>query len=104
MQVTDLELYTTKELVGELMRRKTFLGVVVHSEEDHKDRRWMGEKVFPSHPAGEWNAQSAAELAAILCREAAAVANQKQMQRQASDPERYDLSSLSAPSGSGEPE
>jgi hypothetical protein len=43
------------------------------------------------------NAQRAAELAAVLCSEAATVANQRQMQREASDPERYNLSSLPAP-------
>src|SRR4051794_8628083 len=32
----DLELFTTKELINELMQRKTFLGIVVHSEEELK--------------------------------------------------------------------
>ncbi len=46
MQPADLDLYTTRELVDELMRRKTFLGIVIHSETDCKDRDWKGNRVF----------------------------------------------------------
>jgi hypothetical protein len=46
MQPSDLEFYTTNELVAELMRRKTFLGLVVHSEGDFRETTWKGEKVF----------------------------------------------------------
>src|SRR5436190_1642321 len=35
-----LELYTTRELIEELMRRTTFLGVVVHSEEELRNGAW----------------------------------------------------------------
>ncbi len=45
MQPTALELATTRQLLDELMRRKTFLGVVVHSEEEHKGP-WRGERMF----------------------------------------------------------
>jgi hypothetical protein len=48
MGPSDLELYTTKELIDELMRRRTFLGVVVHSEEELK-QAWTGERVFKVH-------------------------------------------------------
>ena len=46
----------------------------------------------------------AAELAAVLCSEAATIANQRQMQQEVSDPERYDLSSLTPPSTTNKPE
>jgi len=49
MQPSDLELYTTQELVAELMRRTTFLGVVVHSEQELKNQDWPGEQVFKVH-------------------------------------------------------
>ena len=49
MEPSGLELYTTKELVDELMRRKTFLGVVVHSEEDYKNQNWTEERIFKVH-------------------------------------------------------
>jgi len=50
------------------------------------------------------NGQRAAELAAVLCSEAATVANQKQMQQEAAEPDRYDLSSLPAPTLGNAPE
>ena len=49
MQPTDLAFYTTKELIAELMRRKTFLGIVVHSEKELKDPNWRGEQIFQVH-------------------------------------------------------
>jgi len=41
--------FTTKELIEELMRRKTFLGVVVHSEQELRGPHWTGEKMFQVH-------------------------------------------------------
>ncbi len=40
-----LDLYTTRELIQELMRRSTFLGVIVHSEQELKGP-WRGERTF----------------------------------------------------------
>ena len=40
MQPSDLAFYTTKELVAELMQRKTFLGVIVHAEKELKGPAW----------------------------------------------------------------
>lgn len=48
MQPSTLELCTTTELVEELMRRTTFLGVVVHSEQELKGP-WVGERTFQVH-------------------------------------------------------
>jgi hypothetical protein len=48
MEPSALELFTTRELVDELMRRKTFLGVVVHSETELKGP-WQGERTFQVH-------------------------------------------------------
>ena len=45
MQPTVLELCSTRDLVDELMQRKTFLGVIVHSEQEHKGD-WHGERMF----------------------------------------------------------
>ena len=45
MELSGLEFCTTKELIEELMRRKTFLGVVVHAEEELK-AAWQGERIF----------------------------------------------------------
>ncbi|MBL8793857.1 MAG: hypothetical protein JNM56_08130 [Planctomycetia bacterium] len=49
MEPADLELFTTKQLVDELMRRKTFLGVIVHSEEEFKRDVWGPNRVFQVH-------------------------------------------------------
>lgn len=49
MQPNELELYTSQELIQELMRRKTFLGVVVHAREELKAQEWTGERVFSVH-------------------------------------------------------
>jgi hypothetical protein len=49
MHPSDLAFFTTKELVSELMRRKTFLGIVVHSEEELKTEAWTGERIFKVH-------------------------------------------------------
>jgi hypothetical protein len=48
MEFGDLELFTTQELIAELMRRKTFLGVVVHSESDFR-AGWSEEHLFRVH-------------------------------------------------------
>jgi len=49
MQSSDLAFFTTRELVAELMKRKTFLGVVIHAEQELKQPDWQGEKVFQIH-------------------------------------------------------
>ncbi len=49
MDRSDLELYTTKELIAELMRRKTFLGIIVHSKDELKEAQWHGERIFQVH-------------------------------------------------------
>ncbi len=66
MQPSDLELYTTQELVAELMRRTTFLGVVVHSERDHKNQDWPGEQVFKVHFNSNLDAARAGRLLDVV--------------------------------------
>jgi hypothetical protein len=46
MPQSELAFCTTTELIEELVRRKTFLGVVVHAETEHRDHTWKGDKVF----------------------------------------------------------
>jgi hypothetical protein len=61
MEPTPLELYTTRELVEELMRRRTFLGVVVHSEQELKGE-WQGERTFQVHFNSNLDAGQACRL------------------------------------------
>ena len=46
MQEADLAFFTPQELVDELMRRKTFLGVVVRSENEIRNGQWGDERIF----------------------------------------------------------
>jgi hypothetical protein len=61
MDPAAIELHTTKELVDELMRRKTFLGVVIHAEEELKGE-WPGEGAFQVHFNANLNALQASRL------------------------------------------
>ena len=49
MDQMELGLYTTQQLIAELMRRPTFLGVVVHSAEEAKGQAWEAERTFKVH-------------------------------------------------------
>jgi hypothetical protein len=62
MQPSDLELYTTRDLIDELLRRQTFLGVIVYSAEDFKGTHWSREKVFRVHFNANLDAGQACRL------------------------------------------
>lgn len=47
----DLELFTTEELIGEILRRNTFQGIIVQAEGSCKSQAWRGAKNFKVH----WN-------------------------------------------------
>jgi len=49
MESSGLEFYTTAELIKELVRRQTFLGVVVHSQEELKGNGWGEQRTFEVH-------------------------------------------------------
>jgi hypothetical protein len=61
MHPAAIELCTTGELVDELMRRKTFLGVVIHSEQELKGE-WPGEGTFQVHFNDNLDASQASRL------------------------------------------
>lgn len=62
MEPADLELFTTKQLVDELMRRKTFLGVVVHSETEYKREVWGQNRIFQVHFNDNLTSETAGRL------------------------------------------
>lgn len=62
MDGSDLAFFTTNELIAELMRRRTFLGVVVHSEDEAKQPGWGPERVFQVHFNGNLDAPQTARL------------------------------------------
>jgi len=45
----ELELFASEDLIAELMRRQTFLGVVVHAVDEHRGEEWPEERVFKVH-------------------------------------------------------
>jgi len=58
----ELAFYSSAELIAELMRRRTFLGVVVHSAEEIKNGRWGEERNFQVHLNGNLEVDQAARL------------------------------------------
>ncbi len=66
MPPSELELYSTRELIQELMRRQTFLGVVVHSEPELRTGPWSGERVFTVHLNSNMGAAEAGRLLEVI--------------------------------------
>jgi hypothetical protein len=66
MAPSDLELFSTKELIDEIVRRQTFLGIVVHSTEEMKGRRWNGEKAFQVRFNSNLNWEEASRLLSVV--------------------------------------
>lgn len=58
----ELELFSTRELIDELMRRRTFLGIVVHSDQELKEPSWNDERVFKVHFNGNLDSMEAGRL------------------------------------------
>jgi hypothetical protein len=46
MTIGELELYSTRELIEEILRRTTFQGVIVHAQEEARNPDWEGERMF----------------------------------------------------------
>jgi hypothetical protein len=49
MDPNELDFFTTQQLIAELMRRPTFMGVIVHSAEESKGQQQPVEQVFKVH-------------------------------------------------------
>lgn len=65
MRPDDLELCTTEQLIDELVRRQTFLGVLIHSEGDWKGH-WEGERNFRVRFNGNLSAEEVGRLLGVL--------------------------------------
>ena len=66
MTTGELELYSTQELINELLRRTTFQGVVVHAHEGAKDRQWTGERIFSVRFNENLDAEEAGRLLDVV--------------------------------------
>jgi len=66
MNAGDLELFSSEELVEELLRRTTFQGVIVHSRDEAKSRDWTGERVFSVRLNDNLEVEEAARLLDVI--------------------------------------
>ena len=66
MDSSDLAFFTTDELVEEILRRKTFLGVVIQSEEDYRAPHWGPERIFKVQYNSNLNPEHAARLIDVV--------------------------------------
>ena len=62
MQPGELSFYTTQELIDELMRRKTFCGVIVHAVDEQKQDQWPEQRIFRVHYNENLDAASASRV------------------------------------------
>ena len=63
MDTSDLALYTSQQLIAELLRRTTFLGVIVHSENEMRASSWdVGDRTFKVQFNANLNTPQASRL------------------------------------------
>lgn len=66
MTADALELVSTQELINELVRRTTFLGVIVQSTSEFRGRWNDGERSFRVHYNNNLNDDEARRLLAVV--------------------------------------
>ena len=66
MNPGELELYSTQELIDELLRRTTFQGVIVHARDGARSRTWDGERVFSVRFNDNLEAEEACRLLDVV--------------------------------------
>lgn len=64
----DLELFSTQELVEELIQRTTFQGVVVHCPEGGRRPEWTGQRCFQVHMNANLEPATAGRLLEVVSR------------------------------------
>jgi hypothetical protein len=62
VESSELAFYTNEELIAELMRRQTFLGVVVNSQTEWRGGAWGDERTFDVHLNSNLEAAEASRL------------------------------------------
>jgi hypothetical protein len=68
MAADELELYSTEELISELLRRATFQGVIVHARDEAKTAEWNGERVFTVRLNANLSTDEAGRLLDVVSR------------------------------------
>jgi hypothetical protein len=64
----DLELFSTQDLIDEVLRRTTFLGVIVHARDEAKGRDWSGERIFQVRLNANFVPEEAGRLLDVVSR------------------------------------
>ena len=68
MKESDLAFHTTGELIAELMRRRTFMGVVVHADPEWKGEPWEEARTFRVHFNSNLDTSEATRLLDVVAR------------------------------------
>ncbi|MDB5349167.1 MAG: hypothetical protein JWN86_414 [Planctomycetota bacterium] len=66
MNIGELELFSTQDLVNELLRRSTFQGVIVHAVDGAKSPHWDGERLFAVHHNANLGTEEAGRLLDVV--------------------------------------
>jgi hypothetical protein len=62
----ELELYSTRNLIEELLRRTTFQGVIVHAVEEARRADWEGERTFAVRHSASLEVEQAGRLLDVV--------------------------------------
>jgi hypothetical protein len=68
MKAGELEMFSTQELVDELLRRTTFQGVIIHAVGGARNRHWDGERVFAVQHNDNLDTEEAGRLLDVISR------------------------------------
>lgn len=66
MESNELAFYPTTDLIQELVQRRTFLGLIVHSENELRNGRWNEEEIFKVHLNNNLDPAMASRLLGII--------------------------------------
>jgi hypothetical protein len=66
MDPADFELFSTGELIEELLRRTTFQGVIVYAHDGAKSRHWQGERIFSVRHNANLDVEEAGRLLDVV--------------------------------------
>jgi hypothetical protein len=62
----QLELFSTQDLINEILRRTTFQGVIIHAVDGAKNRHWTGERVFAVRHNSNFDTEEAGRLLNVV--------------------------------------
>lgn len=66
MESNELAFYPTQDLIKELVQRKTFLGVILHSEQEMRNGNWREEEIFKVHLNDNLDTATASRLLNVI--------------------------------------